>query len=801
MIRRTLLVVYLLFPILLQAQLQQLNAAEILADIQKLKVRGSVLYFAAHPDDENTRLLAYLSKEMQVRTGYLSLTRGDGGQNLIGNEQAEQLGLIRTQELLAARRIDGAEQFFTRANDFGFSKTAEESLKIWGKEQILADAVWVIRKFRPDVIICRFPEDARAGHGQHAASAIIAREAFIAAADRSRFPEQFKYVGIWAAKRIVWNTYNFGGNNTTSPDQLKLNVGLYNPLLGKSYGEIAAISRTNHKSQGFGSTLQRGEAFEYFSPIAGEPAKLSLFDGIDITITDQQVLALINEIQIAFKPNQPWLSVQKLIQLKALLPDKKNAIDNLILACSGLYIEAIASEKNYAIGDSIPIKIQAIQRSPNTTGTASIVMRNQKQILTLGENKPTSVDLKIAVVEISQPYWLKINHSIGSYQISKQEDIGFPENPNPLSIELALIIDKNTINLTLPIYYRYTDPAKGEKYQSVIIAPAVTATLSEKAYVFTGNQSQKIAVQLKSFRNQNAGKLRLQLPEGWKSAPEAITYKFEKKDDEQTVYFTIAPGAETKNGNMALQVVGDGYVSDRSLKVITYDHIPSITYFPQASARLEKIDLKIAGKKIGYVDGAGDLTAEALKQIGYDVTHLSTTQILNGDLTGFDAIVIGVRLYNISDDIKLIHSKLMNYVKNGGTLVTQYNVNTNLKTQELGPYPFKLSNKRVTEEDAKVTFLAPNHQVLNYPNKITSKDFEGWIQERGIYFGVDLDSKYTPILEMNDQGETGGNGSLFVADYGKGKFVYTGLVFFRELPAGVPGAYRLFANLLAAKKP
>jgi LmbE family N-acetylglucosaminyl deacetylase len=794
-----LLLIAIGFPFFLKAQMQQMNAGEIAAGIEKLSIKGSVLYIAAHPDDENTRLLAYLAKEVKVRTGYLSLTRGDGGQNLIGNEQAELLGLIRTQELLAARRVDGAEQFFTRANDFGFSKTSEETFKIWGKEQILADVVWVIRNFKPDVIITRFPEDSRAGHGHHAASAILAREAFSAAADPKRFPEQLKYVSIWQAKRIVCNSFNFGGTNTTAADQLKMDVGLFNPTLGKSYGEIAAISRTNHKSQGFGSTLQRGESFEYFSHVAGEPAKTSLFDGIEIKNNVEGWVAL------RLLGSQPATALQELLLLKARVKDKPfnhKLLDELILSAAGIWIEANTPENIYSIGDSIPVKVQAIARTKtNYPISVSLTIAGRKTVM-LEHNKLISNDYKIASADenSTQPYWLRKNHPIGQFDIEKQTLVGSPENPDPLSVKLQITINGQVIEWNSPIVYKSTDPIKGEKYQPLVLAPRVTATLSEKAYIFNGNSPKTISIQLKSFSNQSNGFVTPQLPKGWKSSPEKIDFNLARKGDEQTIGFTITPGNET-SGNLVLLVNTNGNATDKGLKIISYDHIPTITIFPQAVAHVEKIDLKIAGKRIAYIDGAGDLVADALKQTGYEVTHLTPAQILTNNLSVYDAIVTGVRLFNVSEEVKSIQPKLLNYVQNGGTVLVQYNVNTNLKTQNIGPFPFKLANKRVTEEDAKVTFLVPQHAALNYPNKISDKDFEGWVQERGLYFATDIDPKYTTILGMNDTGEAASDGSLLIADYGKGKFVYTSLVFFRELPAGVPGAYRLFANLLAPKQP
>lgn len=777
------------------------NVAEIAQNIASLSVKGSVLYIAAHPDDENTRLLAYLAKEAKVRTAYLSLTRGDGGQNLIGNEQAELLGQIRTQELLAARKVDGAGQFFSRANDFGFSKTSEETFKIWGKEQILADAVWVIRKFRPDVIITRFPEDERAGHGHHAASAIIAREAFVAAADPKKFPEQLKKgVTVWQAKRILWNTYNFGGNNTTAPDQLKIDVGVYNPLLGRNYGEIAAISRTNHKSQGFGSALQRGEAFEYFSHTAGEAARTSLFDGINLTLSSKEVINLLTKIQQHYQLSQPAASLPDLLKLKKLAAKEQEfnhqLLDEIIADCAGLWAEAVVPEASYAVGDSINVTVNAIYRG--LTPLKVKVLVNGKS-LNLQENRMSSIryGIKANQSDITQPYYLKKEHPIGYYVIDKQEEIGYPENPSSLTVKAVFSLNDEQFELSLPILYKSTDPIKGELYQPLVVAPQVTATLSDQAYLFVNQQPKNIEVSLKSFTKNIEGELVPILPSGWKAHPEEINFKFSAKGDAQIAVFQITPGAGSTTGKLHLQVKTNGQMENKGLRTIRYDHIPNINLFPEATAKLEVADLKIAGKRIAYIDGAGDLVANALQQVGYQVVHLNPSQVLLNDLSAYDAIVTGVRFFNISEDAKNIYFKLMEYVKNGGVLLEQYNVNNGLKFTNFGPYPFKLVNKRVTEEDAMVTFTKPTHAALNYPNKITSKDFEDWVQERGLYFAEDIDPKYETILRMNDTNEAANDGSLLIADYGKGKFVYTSLSFFRQLPAGVPGAYRLFANLLA----
>ncbi|MES2457132.1 MAG: PIG-L family deacetylase [Bacteroidota bacterium] len=788
----------------------QLNAAEIKQGLEALNVTGSVLYIAAHPDDENTRLLAYLAKEKKVRTGYLSLTRGDGGQNLIGNEQAELLGLIRTQELLAARRTDGAEQFFTRANDFGFSKNSDESFKIWGKEKILGDVVWVIRKFQPDVIITRFPEDARAGHGHHAGSGILAREAFVAAADPKRFPEQLAFVKTWQAKRIVWNTFNFGGNNTTSDDQMKIDVGGYNALLGKSYGEIAAESRSNHRSQGFGSGRQRGAGLEFFTPVAGAAAKTDVFEGVDFTIDrisgGAAIKQLLAEINQEYDVSDPSKSIPKLLKLKTLVknkPFKQVLLNDLILACAGLWLESAAGSPSYAVGEDVNVRVQGISRVKTTFPfPVSVTESNTGASFELKPNQFVSQDKKLSAANarITQPYWLDKEHGIGSYTVDSLSKIGLAENPAGLTAVFKVKIGDQEIEKTLPVVYKYTDQVRGELYQPLVIAPAVTATILDHSFVFNGNTAKKIQISLKSFKENATGVLTPVVPAGWKVAPENIDFKMGRKGEEQQVEFTVTPAGNTASGVFALNVMVDNKTYHQGLHVIDYEHIPVQTLFPLAQAKVSRVDLQFAGKRIGYLAGAGDLVAESLKQVGYEVVNLSPAQVISGDLSGFDAIVTGVRLYNVNEQLRSIQPKLMKYIENGGTLLVQYNVNSPLRIENLGPYPFGLTRDRVTEEDAKVTLLKPEHPVLNYPNKISDKDFEGWVQERGLYFVSDMDAHYVPILGMNDSGEPQRDGSLLVADYGKGRYVYTGLSFFRQLPAGVPGAYRLFVNLISAKK-
>ncbi|WP_276348483.1 PIG-L family deacetylase [Daejeonella sp. JGW-45] len=813
-IRLTPICVFLFFPFFALAQPSaQYHSGEIKLGIKKLNTLGSALYIAAHPDDENTRLLSYLAKEKKLRTGYLSLTRGDGGQNLIGNEQSELLGLIRTQELLAARRTDGAEQFFTRAIDFGFSKNPQETFSIWDKEQILADAVWVIRKFRPDIIITRFPEDARAGHGQHSASAIIAREAFLAAADPKRFPEQLKDVQVWQAKRIVWNTFNFGGNNTTSADQLKLDIGAFNPLLGKGYGEIAAESRTNHKSQGFGSARQRGEAIEYFLPVAGEPAKSDLFEGIsfDWKRTDggEPIGRMISSVDKSFKIDEPSASVPGLINILAAIANLKDnywksqktyEVKELIAAAAGLWFESYAAKPSLEINSTVTVNSQILLQSP-----ISVALKP------FNETEKRNIDLKEGILirqtysrttpGLSNPYWLRENHAIGMYTIPDYHLVGNAENSPLLETTFTFIINGKELSYTRPVVYKFTDPVRGEVYQPVISSPSITATIADKAYLFMGNSPKTIQIQLKSFSDKPvSGIVSPKVPEGWQIQPKQINIDIQSQQDEKTIQFILTPSGNTTHGTFSVSIATGTGTFNRGYKTISYEHIPLQTLFPLAEAHLEKVDLKTGGKNIGYIAGAGDLIPEALEQIGYQVSILSESQVLNANLTGYDAIITGVRFYNVNEQLGLIQPKLMDYVNKGGTLLVQYNVSNPLKVANIGPYPFRISRDRVTDENAKVSLLANDHPVLNFPNKITERDFDNWVQERGLYFTSDADSKYTRVLSMNDPGENSNDGSLIVADYGKGRFVYTSLAFFRELPAGIPGAYRLFVNLITKNK-
>ncbi len=795
------------------------TSSEILLQLKKLNVLGSVLYVAAHPDDENTRLLAYLANEKLYRTGYLSITRGDGGQNLIGNEQGVELGLIRTQELLAARRIDGAEQFFSRAFDFGYSKSPEETMKFWGHDKILSDVVWVIRKFRPDVIITRFPTTGEGGHGHHTASAILAGEAFDAAADPSKFPEQLTQgVSVWQAKRLLWNTFNFGGNNTQGEDQFRLECGDYNPVLGKSYGEIAAASRSQHKSQGFGVPAQRGSVIEYLKTIKGTAPVKDLMDNVDVSwtrVSNASMLNAVNKLTEKFNVEHPEKSIPALVSLYKnveAMPDnywkgqKLNAIKDLIQYCSGLFMDATTNTQYAVQGDSIKVNLVVNNRSgADISGADALLNKDYVIFDQLKKNENAVKDYALYIgsgTKLTQPYWLQNKMDKGSFNVSDQQQIGKGES-DPLSVIFSVMIEGKEFEFTKPIRYKHTDPVKGELYQPITILPGIELNYTSDVLLAINNKPVDVGTQVRA-NQPSAFDITVTKKTSDKviSNNETYTFKFEGQSllKNESSIFNFKAGESDQVEEIKLQAGNSQQLFHQYRKNIEYDHIPSIVYFHEASAKLSKIDLRIEGHLVGYIPGAGDKIPEALAIMGYKVITLKEADITAANLKQFDAIVTGVRAYNTNEWMNNVYDELMKYVNDGGVLLVQYNTSTRIGpvVAKIAPYPFNITRNRVTDEEAKINFLIPDHPALNYPNKITDKDFDGWIQERSIYHAESKDTAYKKIFSMKDPGEKEHDGSLIIANYGKGRFVYTGLVFFRELPAGVPGAYRLFANLIAA---
>ena len=776
-------VLLLPFWVLLSIHTQaQKSSAEIYSKLKKLDVVGSVLYIAAHPDDENNSFLPFLTNERMYRTAYLSLTRGDGGQNLIGKEQGVELGLIRTKELLAARQQDGAEQYFSRAYEFGFSKSAEEALTIWDHQQVLSDAVWVIRKFQPDIIIARFPPDARAGHGHHAASAIIAKEAFLAAADPKQFPEQFKYgVSVWQAKRILWNTFNFGGANTTNDQQLKIEVGGYNPLIGKSYGEIGAEARSMHKSQGEGRPRRRGNITEFFEWVAGEKASKDIMEGVNThwsRFNASEIHDAVAQIIQSYKIENPEKSVKDLVLLYQLvnkLPSsvwknyKLEEIKILVQDCAGLFMEATSTQQQVFPGTNLSIQLNMNQRAPIQVNLGLVQLPGRDSIfnksLSPNQNLVWDYNFSIPITQpISQPYWLVAPKSEGMFVVHDQQLIGKPENEPAFKCKLNVSIENQLFEFQIPVQYKYVDPTKGEVYQPIVVVPVQEIKYEKELNLINGEKPIQVKYQIINHLGENE-------------------YKSIAINDPAAVLPTPS--------NAVFQ------------KTIQYDHIPTITYFPTATTTLVKTHVITKGKKIGYIDGAGDKIPEALVELGFSVSYIKPSDFVLDKLKSFDAIIVGIRAYNLYEYLTNNNDELNKYIEQGGNVIVQYIKSNQVGLQKIkvGPYPFIVNpGRRVTQENVPVTFKIPQHVALNVPNKITATDFENWVQERSTYQAENIDPHYETPLMMSDKGEAPSNGSLLIAPYGKGNFVYLSLTLFRQLPAGNPGAFKLLANLIALPK-
>lgn len=805
---------------------RQPSAGELLRAIERMSVVGTVLYVAAHPDDENTRLLAYLNGERLLRTAYLSLTRGDGGQNLIGPEQGPLLGLIRTQELLAARRVDGAEQFFTRARDFGYSKTPTETLSIWNRSAVLSDVVWVIRSLKPDVIITRFPTQGLDTHGHHTASAIVAEEAFRRAADPAFAPEQVAHVGTWQARRLFWNRSPWG--RLASDDLsgfLKLDIGGYNPVLGVSYGELAADSRSMHKSQGFGATKSRGPLLEYFRPLAGDPAPHGLFDGVDLSWGrvpgGARLGQLFKQAAREFDPRHPDAVIPTLLLARGellRLPDnpfkapKLRELDELLAACTGLFAEVSAGDHIVTPGGTLALSVVAQNRSAATLRLREVRLPggatlSVDQALAAGEpvQREKSVQLP-AAAPLSTPYWLSEPGDMGLYKVREPQLIGLPENPAPLTAEFVLDLRgrtgaAETLVIRRPVIYKWTDPVAGERYRPIEIAPAVMVNPEAPVLMFPDEKAQLLRVRLKAGRDKVAGTLRLELPRGFTAEPAAIPFQLDEKGAEEEFRFQLTPPAAAATVSGTLRAVAEvgGERLGRGLVRIDYPHIPIQTLFPESTVTLCRFELKKTRTRIGYIAGAGDEVAAALRQVGYEVTLLDEEALLRQPLSRYGAIVVGVRAYNTNPRMQFYYKRLMDYVAGGGNLVVQYSTNNRLArlSMAIGPFPFDISNDRVTDENAAVTRVLPDHPLLVRPNRISDADFTGWVQERGLYFADKWSDKYETPLSMHDPDEPPRKGSVLFVRHGKGAFIYTGLAFFRQLPAGVPGAYRLFSNMIS----
>ncbi|MCF3651337.1 PIG-L family deacetylase [Synoicihabitans lomoniglobus] len=801
-----------------QAQTAPPSAGVILEDLERLRETARVLYVAAHPDDENTRLIAYLANGRHYQTAYLSLTRGDGGQNLIGPELRDALGVIRTQELLAARRIDGGRQFFSRANDFGYSKSADEALSVWDRQEVLADTVRVIREFRPDVIVTRFSPTRGGTHGHHTGSAVMAVEAFALAGDPQAFADELGHLEPWQPQRVVWNAWSWGG--AVHEGALTMEVGGYDAVRGESFGEIAARSRSQHRSQGFGSVGSRGNAAEQFVHLVGDEATTDLMDGVTDTWTrypgGDAIAMALDAILHGFDPRHPGQSVSALLAVKkaltALPPndvfvaEKHAQLDQVLAACLGLYAEATVENARVAPGEPLKLTHAVVWRQATPVAVTWQSVRYLAddetvpvgRVLQLNENETLEVTRNLPVdTALTHPYWLELPSTAGMAQVANASLIGTPENEPAYAMVYTFEVGGETLAVPVAPVQVTRDRVRGELRDTLQVIAPVAVSFTQHLEHFKPGETRTITVQATSARAHVEGVLSLDLPTGWTATPLRQEFALSAVGDRTEAAFAVTAPEGTTSVKLGVHAIVGGRRFDRDPQVVAYDHIPVQMLQPTATLTAMSFDLKIRGDRVGFLPGAGDTTAEALTLMGYDVTVLTEADLTADGLAGWDAVVLGIRAFNTRAELADHRAALWDYVKAGGNVIVQYNTNGGLPDGSLGPYPLSISRDRVTDETAAVTLLDPAHPAMTGPNRITAADFDGWVQERGLYFPNEWDAAYTPLLSMADPDEAATQGSLLVAKHGDGYFVYTGLSFFRELPAGVPGAYRLLANLVS----
>lgn len=793
------------------------SASQILHELDKFEETTRVLYVAAHPDDENTRVISWLVNGVHAETAYLSLTRGDGGQNLIGKEFGPSLGILRTQELMAARHIDGGNQYFTRAVDFGYSRSATESFDKWGKEAILADVVWTIRKFRPQVIITRFPPDERAGHGHHTASAILAIEAFALAADKNAYPEQLQYVETWQAQSVYWNTSSWWDKQVvedmkTDTTIWMADIGGYNPLLGSSYNELGSLARSQHKCQGFGVDIQRGESLEYFRHLAGAilPKGLASLQVPNWkNLGAPKVPELLAEVHKTFNPKHPEKSVQKLVAIYTLLDklvdspikkEKKEQLAEIIVACSGVFAEAIAENYAYLPGQMAKVSVNLLSRSADDISIPYVASGpnriNFKQPQVLPKNTFLNFDMEIEMPSsATNPFWLA--QPFGTMYDVPLQQIGVPINPPLAFAETDLLLYGEAIPLKIPVKYKWRERVEGELQRDINTVNPVFINFEEATYTALNASEITVAATLKWFAPSGEYMIDFKA-DGWEITTPQRVFAAKGFGAEARITLKLKP---TKNATTATLTASfaDG-TPVRSFTEIAYSHIPTQMYMPVAETHLANLNLKITGKRVAYIAGAGDVVAQGIAQMGYAVDVLDQNALASADLSKYQAVVLGIRAYNTQEWLGNFADKMLKYVADGGNVIVQYNTASRFlddKPLIPAPFPFDLGSGRVTEENATVTFELPEHKILKSPNPITKADFEDWVQERGLYFAKTWDAKYQTPLSWHDTGLEPEKGGLIIADYGKGAFMYTGISFFRQLPAGVPGAYRLLANLIS----
>ena len=807
----------------------QWNSSEIYHALEKFNTFGSVLYVGAHPDDENTRLITYFANHERAQTAYLSLTRGGGGQNLIGPELKTTLGIIRSHELLQARSIDGGQQFFTRALDFGYCKHPSEALDTWGHDEILRDVVRNIRRFKPDLIVNRFNHRTPGStHGHHTASALLSIEAYNKANDPNYDAESAAQYGIWQPKRLFFNTsWWFYGSQEAfdaadKTNLLEIPVGQYYAPLGASTGELAARSRSMHKSQGFGSLSSREQETEYLELILGDlpKDKSNPFEGVSrdwerIGINKDHFIAQsLKDIieNFDFKsPEKHVLELLKVLEELKTLPQnpwknqKIESLTQIIAQCLGLYVSAESSRSYVTPKDEVMAKVEVTNRSQKTL----LLNRVYSDQLYFFENtQPQSInplaslyveslEAPLNSIDLSTPYWLKNEATSGRFNVSNANLIGAAFGPESVSVNLDFSLEGHEFTVKTPLRYKYRDRVQGEVFDPFVVLPALTVSSSEAVMVFNDQKSKSLNITLTAHSDAQKGSLSLQHPDHWRVEPKYIDFEIPKAGSQINLSFDVYPPKETQSGQLIpLVQIGDQYYS-KSLLEIQYPHIPKITVLEQAQTQVLKMTVSRTTQRIGYIQGAGDEVNKGLEQLGYEVIPIIPEDLNSDQLKNLDALVIGIRAFNTSQALVARMEMINEYIAQGGLLLIQYQTTSGLLTKQMGPIPFDLGRDRVTDQEAPMTFLDAKHPIFNEPNAMSAADFEDWVQERGLYFAQSWGPEFTPLIGMNDPGEAQTKGGLILGHYGKGTVIYTGISFFRQIPEGVAGAYKFLANLLS----
>lgn len=801
------------------------NASKIEQAIQKLGVLGNVLYVAAHPDDENTRLITYFSNYHLTTTAYISLTRGSGGQNLIGKELKEPLGVIRTHELMEARKIDGGEQFFSRAKDFGYSKNPAETFEKWNKNEVLYDLVLAIRKFRPDIIINRFDHRTEGNtHGHHTASAILSVEAFDLAGDVSAFPEQLTEVDIWQPKAIYFNDSWFFYGSPKSFEEANHNhflavpIGKFYPTFGLSNNEIAALSRSQHKSQGFGNTGSRGDETEYIEFIKGDhQPQQEVFEAIDISwnriSNTKKIQKQVKELQNSYSIQEPWNSIPQLARLHQLIATvedefwrtkKQEEVEAIIQQSAGLFIEARTNQSYAYPGEKISIQVEAINQSKLAFRLEKLQYKGKSLLeneLQLSENqrKNFTFDIEIpASTSYSTPFWLQKEASESMYSVEEEGLENKATNPMEHFIEATIAVEGISFDIQREIVFKTNDPVDGEVYKKLHIVPEISLQTEKEVLIFNKNSTQQVHINIESYTTNANLKLATKPLEDWDIQYTTEPILLSNRGATSQVNLSIRPKQGAKKSLLQPSLVSNAnQVFITSVTKVDYPHIDNFVITKPFQLELVPLNIQISTKKVAYLQGAGDLVDEATSTLGFDIKEFKINELNNLDLSNFDVMVIGIRAFNVHDELAYLNEKLFKFVEEGGHLVIQYQTSGGLKTKKLSPLELQLNRGRVTDENAKVSIQLPEHSFVTYPNTINSADFEFWTQERGLYFASQWGTSFEAILGMNDSGEAKQLGSLLTAKYGKGQITYTGLSFFRQLPAGVEGAYKLWANILS----